>query len=73
MLLKVSSAATIYFIWREQNSRLHGRPGHDEADIIHEIQAVICDRLRGAKKLRRTRKEWEFATLWGLNCAIFDT
>ncbi|GAA0184088.1 hypothetical protein LIER_42513 [Lithospermum erythrorhizon] len=69
MLLKISTAATIYCIWKERNSILHGESGRNEAVII---QAVVSDRMRGVKKLKHTRKDWELAVMWGLSCVMFD-
>ncbi|GAA0159323.1 hypothetical protein LIER_16128 [Lithospermum erythrorhizon] len=63
----ISCAATIYCIWKERNSRLHGKNGRKEAEIIHEIRAVVCDRMCGA----RTRRAWELAITWGLHSALF--
>ncbi|GAA0170130.1 reverse transcriptase [Lithospermum erythrorhizon] len=49
MLLKVATAATVYWFWREGNSILHGRVARCEADI---------------RRLKRTRRDWEFAVMY---------
>ncbi|GAA0141714.1 hypothetical protein LIER_35443 [Lithospermum erythrorhizon] len=59
LMLKVASAGTVYFVWRERNRRMHGKRMRSEGVIIQEIVMVVADRLSSLRGIKCEKKDWE--------------
>ena len=53
-LLRVAWKAHIYYIWRERNGRMYGRPVETTQQVFEHIKEVTCIRLAGIKGVNAT-------------------
>lgn len=68
---KLCLGATIYWIWREMNSRIFGGECRDKSNIIHSIKCVVRERAMGIQNFRFSHTNWVVADTWSLPQTIF--
>ena len=69
---KLSLAVTVYIIWQERNSRLHGKPANGITHIIEKIFELIRIKLSSLKGLPTSSANRGTAAIWNLPDSIFD-
>lgn len=71
LVVRLMLAAAVYFIWRERNARMHGRPSRDVGVVIDDISFAICNRVNLLHNVDPLRINKELHQSWGFSDCIF--
>ena len=69
---KLCLAVTVYNVWAERNSRLHGQEHNDVVQITWKIVDLVKLKLSSLKSLKETAQNRDVARRWNLPNSIFE-
>lgn len=72
LLRKLCLGVTVYWVWRERNSRVFGGDSHSSTAIVTNIKNVVRDRALEFRKIKPTFGSRKMADNWGLPTMIFS-
>ena len=71
LLVRLSFAATVYFIWRERNARFHDEPPRPCSVLLADIVFVVRTRANLSRKVKPSYDNKWLHLSWQLSDDIF--
>ncbi|GAA0162614.1 hypothetical protein LIER_43615 [Lithospermum erythrorhizon] len=71
LLMKLGLCATVYYVWQARNNQMHGKESRESLVVLRHIVGMVADRVRGCKRLKKTKLDWEIFLMWNISLNVF--